>query len=298
MEYPSKQQATELILDIGRRMEQRGYVVANDGNISCLIGPGRVLCTPTGVSKGHMDPGMLVETDLDGRILCPGTRQPSSEIRMHLRVYQENPDLGAVVHAHPITATCFAAAGVCLDEPILTEAVTAIGSIPVAHFAVPGTQEVPDSIAPFCNVYNGALLANHGVITWAEQLEMAFFRMEWVEVTARATLITKYIMGRYNRLSCLEVAPFAELRERMGIRLGGQPMCAPKSRNVADVLPRSGMVEHDDEDPRARAVVDGVIRRLREDGILTAELAEHTAERIADRVRDEILVALRTWKES
>lgn len=286
MNYPSRQEAAARILDIGRRMEQRGYVVANDGNISCLIGPGSVLCTPTGVSKGHMDAAMLVEMDLDGNVLREGTKSPTSEIKMHLRVYQENPRLGAVVHAHPIVATCFAAAGICLDEPILTEAVTAIGSIPVAHFAVPSTQEVPDSVAPFCNTYNGALLANHGVITWAEQLETAFFRLEWVEVLAKATLITKYIMGRYNRLSCAQTASFAELRAQMGVGLGGKPMCAPSSRNVSDVWPRSGLTINDDEDPRARAVADEVEERLRHDDDFLSRLADAVAEKTAARLQE------------
>lgn len=281
MDYPSRQEASEQILDIGRRMEQRGYVVANDGNISCLLGPDRVLSTPTGVSKGHMRADMLVETDLEGNIRVPGTRPPSSEIRMHLRVYKENPAIGAVVHAHPLVATCFAAAGICLDEPILTEAVTAIGSIPVAHFALPGTQQVPDSIAPFCNTYNGALLANHGAITWAGELETAFFRLEWVETTARATLVTKYILGRCNRMSCAETAAVVKLREQMGIMLGGDPMCAPSSRNVEDVLPRSGPVKQDNEDPRAQAVADAVAARLCESEVFLSAVADAVAEKTA-----------------
>lgn len=290
MRYPDREQATELILDIGRRMEQRGYVVANDGNISCLLGPDQVLSTPTGVSKGHMTADMLVETDLDGGIRRAGSRRPSSELKMHLRVYRENPDLGAVVHAHPVTATCFAAAGICLDEPILTEAVTAIGSIPVAPFAVPSTQEVPDSIAPFCNQYNGALLANHGVITWAEQLEQAFFRLEWVEVLARATLITKYILGRYNRLSEEQVAPFSALREQMGIQLGGEPMYAPAARNAEAVLPRSGPAPAQDEEPGAAALAEEIVGRL--SGAVT-EAVDAAADRIAARLKEEILRELR-----
>lgn len=294
MNYPDRETAVQQILDIGRRLEKHGYVVANDGNLSCLLGPDRVLTTPTGVSKGAMCADMLVEMDLDGNILKAGNRAPSSEVRMHLRVYQENSEIGGVVHAHPMTATSFAAAGIALDEPILTESLTAIGSIPVAHFAMPGTQEVPDSIAPFCRVYNGTLLANHGVVTWAEDLETAFFRMEWVEAIARATLTTKFIMGQYNRLSCMEVAPFAELREKMGIRLGGQPMCAPKSANVKDVLPRSGMVEHEDEDPRAERIIAGVAKRIREsEALVLDELEADLIARIADRVAERITTQLK-----
>lgn len=281
MEYPSREQAAAEILEIGRRMEARGYVVANDGNISCLLGPDRALSTPTEVSKGHMTADMLVETDLEGRVLRAGTRAPSSELRMHLRVYQENPALGAVVHAHPVTATCFAAAGIPLDEPILTETVTAVGSIPVAHFAVPGTQEVPDSVAPFCHAYNGALLANHGVVAWAEHLEQAFFRLEWVEMYAQATLITKHILGRSNWLSCSETAAIMEIRERLGIALGGQPMCAPESSNIRDVLPRSGMVSPRGPDRGAPAFADSVAAKLAENNSFIGAIADAVAARLA-----------------
>lgn len=252
-QYPTRAEAARLMLDIGRRMEERGYVVGNDGNLSCLLDSGSVLSTPTGVSKGHMTEEMLVETDLDGNVLYEGPKKPSSELRMHLRVYKENPDVGGVAHAHPITATSFAAAGIALDEPILTEAVTAIGSIPVARFGTPGTSEVPDSIAPFCNEYNGALLANHGVVTWGPHLELAFFRLEWVEVIAKATLITKYVIGHCNRLSREQTNAIEEIRERLSITLGGKPLCAAESSNAHDVLPRSGLIEAAEaQDPRAR----------------------------------------------
>ncbi|MBD5560055.1 MAG: class II aldolase/adducin family protein [Clostridia bacterium] len=291
MDYPDRAQVSADILEIGRRLEAHGYVVANDGNISCLIGPDRVLSTPTGVSKGRMQEDMLVETDLEGSVIRAGTKAPSSEIRMHLRVYQENPELGAVVHAHPVTATCFAAAGICLDEPILTEAVTAVGSIPVARFAVPGTREVPDSVAPFCRQYNGALLANHGVITWAPQLELAFFRMEWVEMYAQATLITRYLMGRSNWLSGTETQPIEEIRRRMGIRLGGEPVYAADSPNVEDVLPRAGLVTPEAADPRTQALLDGVEKLLRQSEErlerLSARIARQAAAQAADMLRRE-----------
>lgn len=260
-EYPTRAQAAEEILDIGERLVQGGYVVANDGNISCLLGPDRVLATPTGVSKGRMAPDMLSVLDLDGNVIEAGTIRASSEVKLHLRVYRENPDVRGVVHAHPVTATSFAAAGIALDESILTEAVTAIGSIPVAKFAVPGTAEVPDSVAPFCREYNGVLLANHGVVTWADRLELAFFRMEWVETVAKATLITKYIIGKYNTLSRGQAAAFAPIREGLGISAGGEPVYTEKAGNDKDVLPRSGLVAPPDEAP-AVPMVEDIVRRV------------------------------------
>lgn len=275
--YPARDEAARQILDIGSRLVAGGYVVANDGNISCLIGADRVLATPTGVSKSRMTPEMLSVLDLGGGVLEAGTVPVSSEVKMHLRAYRENSDLRAVVHAHPVVATSFAAAGIALDDSILTESVTAVGSLPVARFAVPGTDQVAESIAPFCTSYNGALLANHGVITWAEKLETAFFRMEWVEMLAKATLITKYIIGQYNTLSEEQTKAFGPIREHLGIRAGGVPVHAAAATNEQNVLPRSGLVPHCREDAPAPMVED-IVRRVTEN-VLEALGQEKTPAR-------------------
>ncbi|MFR1233473.1 MAG: class II aldolase/adducin family protein [Evtepia gabavorous] len=116
--YPSDAQAKAEILDAGRKIYQRGLVAANDGNLSVRVGDNALWVTPTGVSKGAMTEDMLVKLSLDGTVL-EGTRKPSSETKMHLRIYQENPAVRAVVHAHPPAATAFAAAGLPLDRPVL-----------------------------------------------------------------------------------------------------------------------------------------------------------------------------------
>ena len=131
--YPSDAQAKAEILDAGRKIYQRGLVAANDGNLSVRVGDNALWVTPTGVSKGAMTEDMLVKLSLDGTVL-EGTRKPSSETKMHLRIYQENPAVRAVVHAHPPAATAFAAAGLPLDRPVLQEAVVQLGTVPVAPF--------------------------------------------------------------------------------------------------------------------------------------------------------------------
>lgn len=161
MEYISDVQAKQMILEVGRRMYQGGFVAANDGNISCKVGDNEIWATPTGVSKGFMTEDMLVKLDLDGNVL-EGTHKPSSEIKMHLRVFKENPKVQGVVHAHPLTATAFACAGISLEEPVLMEGVLSLGCVPLVHFALPGTEEVPEAVAPYCREYNAVLLANHG----------------------------------------------------------------------------------------------------------------------------------------
>lgn len=241
--YPSIYEAKEEIIEIGKRMYDKGFVAANDGNISCKISPAQILTTPTGVSKGFMTPEMIVRLNIDGTPAEEyGKYRPSSEVKMHLRVYRENPEINAVCHAHPPVATSFSIAGIGLDLPIMTEGIMGLGSVPVAKYATPGTQEVPDSVAPFCKEYNAVLLANHGALTWGDSLMQAFFRLESVEMCATITMYVRDIIGKYNLLSCDQVKPLMETREKLGIKGGGIPSCSLITTNDKDVLPMSGPI--------------------------------------------------------
>lgn len=217
-------EAKKAILDIGKRMYDKGFVASNDGNISCKVGTNAIWTTPTGVSKGFMTQDMLVKMDLSGKILL-GKCKPSSEVKMHLRVYRENPEVQAVTHAHPPVATSFAIAGIPLDKAVLTEAVIGLGTIPVARYATPGTEEVPDSIASFVNTHNGVLLANHGALTWGKDVYQAFYRLESVEYYATILMYTGYIIERQNTLSSSQVERLLEIRRKLGITTGGIPSC-------------------------------------------------------------------------
>lgn len=212
--YPTDREAKTLLLEAGRRLYERGFVASNDGNMSVLVSAGTLWTTPTGVSKGFMTEDMLVKTDLAGTVL-EGTRKPSSELKMHLRVYQENPAVRACVHAHPPAATSFAIAGLPLDRPILPEAIVQLGTIPVAPYAEPGTQAVPDSIAPFCRDYGGVLLANHGALTWGYDLTQAYYRMETLEYYAQVTINSVFLLGRANALTGEQVERLTEQRQRL-----------------------------------------------------------------------------------
>jgi L-fuculose-phosphate aldolase len=239
-------EAEEQIIEIGRRMYHKGFVAANDGNISCRIASDIILVTPTGVSKGYMSTDMLVRMTLSGEVLSEGG-VPSSEAKMHLRAYQENPEIMAVVHAHPPVATSFSIAGIALDQPILTEVIMSLGSVPVAKYATPGTEEVPDSIAPFCLDYNAVMLANHGVLTWGGSLLQAYYRLESVEMYATITMYTGYVIGRSNLLSCGQVAPLLDIREKLGVTGGGVPVCSNEATNDRDVLPQGGRLSQLEE---------------------------------------------------
>ena len=223
--FCTDEQAKALILEVGRRMFERQYVAANDGNISIRTGENRIWVTPAGVSKGYMTEDQLVCVALDGTVL-EGTAKPSSETKMHLRVYQENPDVGSVVHAHPVVATTFSIARIPLDVAIMTESVIGLGVVPVADYATTGTQGVPDSVAPFCKEYNACLLANHGALTWGKDAMQAYYRMETLECYAAIMMNLGYLNQPPCVLNRSQVEELLEIRKNLGVTSGGIPRCA------------------------------------------------------------------------
>ena len=203
--FPTDGEAVEAIIEIGKKLCARGFVASNDGNISVRVSEDEVWITPTGVSKGALTPEILLKMTLDGEVVSGSARQ-STETAMHLRLYRENPEIRAAVHAHPAFATSFAIAGIPLDAPIYPEAYAIIGTVPVAPYATPGTAGVPESVAPFARTHNAVLLANHGALTWGRTPEQAWFRMESLESYARVTMYSKFILGRANELSPEQLA--------------------------------------------------------------------------------------------
>ncbi len=247
--YYSDFEAKKIICEIGKRMYDREFVAANDGNISVKVSDNVIWCTPTGVSKGFMTPDMLVKMDLDGKVLS-GRCKPSSEVKMHIRVYKENPEVNAVTHAHPPVATSFAIAGIQLDKAVLPEAVVLLGNVPVAKYATPGTQEVPDSIAPYCKDYNAVLLANHGALTWGSNLIEAYHRMESLEHYAKILMYTSKIINQSNELNCEQIDELIKIRQKLGIKTGGIPPC-----NLSSSSNKQEPKEKDD-------VMEEIIRRV------------------------------------
>lgn len=200
MKYMSDSEAKRAIVEYGRRIYDRGMVASNDGNITIKVEDNAVWATPTGVSKGFMSEDMLIKMDLDGNVLTKNERKPSSEIKMHLRVYKEDPDVKAVCHAHPIAATAFSILGKNIVPDILAEPIFIVGEIPAAPFAMPGTYEVPESIAAFVKDHNVALVGNHGALAWGADIEEAFFRMDSLEHFCCINLVSKYIIQDYRTI--------------------------------------------------------------------------------------------------
>jgi L-fuculose-phosphate aldolase len=210
-------QARREIVQFGRMMHERGYVSSMDGNLSVRLDEERILCTPTAMCKGMMRTQDMVIVDPEGRKLA-GQRDVSSEIGMHLLIYRLRPEVQGVVHAHPTTATGFAAAGMALDKPLVSEVVIGLGSIPLARYGTPGTQELAEALEPFVPEYDAILMANHGVVTYGESLCQAYMKMETVEHFAQITLVT-HILGRQEPLSNEELEKLLVVRSRyQGIR--------------------------------------------------------------------------------
>ncbi|MFV0428979.1 MAG: class II aldolase/adducin family protein [Arachnia sp.] len=181
------------IVEIGRNLWMKAMVAANDGNISVRLDDSTVLCTPTGVSKGYLSADRLSTVTLDGKLLS-GPR-PSSEVKMHLRVYEEDPDVRAVVHAHPLFSTALAVMGESLNTQMLPETIVAMPWVPLAPYAPPSTEAVPESIAGFVRSTNACLLEHHGALTWAGDLMTAYLGMERLEATAKLHYHLRLVQG-------------------------------------------------------------------------------------------------------
>lgn len=207
-----EEQVRRDLADFGRMLHNQGFVAATDGNLSVRMDSDRVMVTPTGVSKGMMDPEDMVVVDLEGRKLS-GANNPSSEIAMHLTIYKARADVGAVVHAHPCTATAFASAGIALDQPLCSEIVITLGAVPLAPYATTGTHGLSESLAPYIPSHNAILMANHGVVTYGRDLRQAYLRMEAVEHYAKIVLAARQL-GCARSLNDSQLEELFEARSR------------------------------------------------------------------------------------
>lgn len=207
----------EQICDVCHKMWQLGWVAANDGNVTVKLEDGTFLATPTGISKSFITPEKLVHIDANGEILdgLEGLR-PSSEIKMHLRCYKEREDVGAVVHAHPPTATGFAVAQLDMDRYTMIETVVAIGSVPVTPYGTPSTEEVPEAIAPYLDEHDVLLLQNHGALTVGADLITAYYRMETLELYAKISL-TAHLLGGEKEISRDNIDRLIDMRKNYGV---------------------------------------------------------------------------------
>ena len=209
--------------DLGRRMYERGYVAANDGNLSCRLDGGRFLCTPTGVSKGFMKPEMLCVLDAAGEQLS-GDLPRTSEVLLHLAIYREAPWINGVVHAHPPHVGAFAITGTEIPAGILPEMEVLVGPVPTVPFIMNGTQEIADAVAPLIRArHSTVILANHGPIGCDKTLELAYFHIETIESYCQTILLARKL-GSLEPLGPEVLEELLKAKARLGIddpRLNG-----------------------------------------------------------------------------
>jgi len=208
----SERQIREQIVRYGRMLHERGFVAATDGNLSVRLGENRILSTPTCMSKGCMRASDLVIVDAEGRLVS-GKRNVSSEIGMHLLIYRLRPDVKGIVHAHPPTATGFAASSVPLNQPLVCEVVIGLGSIPLAKYGTPGTNELTDALEPLVPGFDAILMSNHGVVAYGSDIEQAYMKMETVEHFAKIALVA-HQLGHQQPLGPPELEKLVAARAR------------------------------------------------------------------------------------
>jgi L-fuculose-phosphate aldolase len=213
------------ICQIGRLVFQKGWVAANDGNITIRMDAERILATPTGVCKGLMHPDDLIIVDNKGNKI-QGRAERTSEIAMHLTIYEMRPDIRSVVHAHPPVATGFATAGKSLNLALLPEVVIGLGCVPLASYGLPGTPALTEGMLPLIPKYDALLMANHGAVCYGEDVFKAYFRMETMEHFARIQLVAE-LLGGPKVLPREEVDKLLDSRTRYGVKAksSGEPGC-------------------------------------------------------------------------
>jgi L-fuculose-phosphate aldolase len=208
-----EQTARREIVRVGQLLYERSYVVSSDGNISVRLDDGRILATPTQMSKGRMTEDSLALTDIEGKPL--NDKRASSELLMHLLIYREREDVKAVVHAHPPNGTAFAVAGLAIDQPVLSEVILTLGCVPLADYGTPSTSELTDAMQPLVKHHNALLMANHGAVAYGADVWQAFDRLETLEHTAKITILSR-LLGGSRSLPVDAIEKLINVREKAG----------------------------------------------------------------------------------
>jgi len=195
----------EEIVAIGKRMWDKGFIAAADGNISVRLSSDRLLITPSGLGKGFLSPEQILRIDLNGKVSSasqPATRglKPSSETMMHLEAYRQRPDAQAVIHAHPPLSIALTVAGLPIDPDVLPEVIYSVGVIPTAPYVTPGTPDGQNAIRELVKKHDAILLDHHGTLTVGANLMEAYMRLERVEHSAAILLAARQV-GELKRLS-------------------------------------------------------------------------------------------------
>ncbi len=214
-----KRQLKEEICQIGQRVWQRGFCAGNEGNISVRLDPDRVLCTPTGMSKGFLTPEMICVSDYEGNHLEPEPGYSlTSEVKVHLALYKARPEAKAVIHCHPPHVVAFALAGICPPQKLHPEVEVFIGEIAFAPYQTPGTHELAqgmiDQLKPGTNT---VILANHGLVCFCDTLTQAYYNVEIMDNYCKALLLAQSLKTP-EPLGADKFKELMAIKQKMGIK--------------------------------------------------------------------------------
>lgn len=212
----------EEIVRIGQILWQKNYLAACDGNISARLGPDRLLATPSGLSKGFLKAEQLLVTDMDGRKIPTFATEardlePSSELKMHLEVYRQRPDVAAVVHAHPPTCIALSIAGISVAPCLLPEVVLTLGFIPIAPYGTPGTWEVPEAVRDLVRSHDAVILERHGSLTVGRDLFDAYLKQECIEHAAQITFMLRLLNQEAHPIPPQEMEKLLNIAQSKGM---------------------------------------------------------------------------------
>ncbi len=207
-------EAASQICKVGKRLDERRFAAANDGNISIRLTGDRILCTPTMHSKGDMEPQDLCLVDLQGEQIS-GQKRRSSEVKLHLEVYRQRPDVNSVVHCHPPHATAFAVAREPIPQCVLPEVEIFLGEVPIAAYQTPGSPAFSQSILPFVKDCNVIVLANHGTVSFGTTCQLAFWYTDILDAYCRVLMLAKQL-GGLNYLSDKDCGELLEYKQEWG----------------------------------------------------------------------------------
>jgi L-fuculose-phosphate aldolase len=204
------------IINVGRKLWHRQYVDGNGGNISYRVSPDYVICTPTLCSKADLTSDDLSMVDLNNQRVC-GVRPHTSEILLHLEIYKEVPEARAVIHCHPPYATAHAIAGIVPPQNLIPEQEVFVGPVAIAPYETPGTLSFAQTVVPFVRKHNTILLANHGVVCWADTVTHAEWYVEVVDTYCKTALIASQLSPVVNQIPPHKVRELLAIKKRLGL---------------------------------------------------------------------------------
>lgn len=224
--------ARQMMIRVAHLCYDRGLLVAMDGNLSCRLPGGEILCTRAGCHKGLITDEDLIVVDRAGRKLR-GLGEPTSELRMHLAAYEERPDVGAVVHAHPPIAVAFTIADVSLARCVLPEVVLTLGVVPTVPYRTTGTEALAEVLRPYLRAHDAVMMDRHGAVCLGADLLRAFCNLETLEHTAKIIKAARDLGGAKE----LPAEESVKLRSLGLNRYGGPPEAVLKADAPGADLP-------------------------------------------------------------